>query len=112
MTKRKPLAVNTATKSGAAAGAAVRDGDMASSSTLDEVLIPHEVVGYMAREGLSAIAAWRKYRGLSQAELGARMGGLSLSGVARLEAVGSKPQQKTLARAAVALGVDVEQLKI
>jgi predicted transcriptional regulator len=83
-----------------------------TGQSLEEVLIPHEVVGYMAVENMSAIAAWRKYRGLSQSELGDKMGGLTQSSVAQLEAVGSKPQKRTLERVASALNIDLEQLKI
>lgn len=36
--------------------------------------VPGEVVGFMLNDGLSPIAAWRKFRGLSQADLAARAG--------------------------------------
>lgn len=39
-----------------------------------EGTVPGEVVGYMIKDELSSIAAWRKYRGLSQAELASRSG--------------------------------------
>lgn len=83
-----------------------------TGTPIEDALIPHEVVGFMAVENLSAIAAWRKYRGLSQQELGDKMGGLSQSSIAQLEATGSKPQKRTLEKAASALGIDIEQLKI
>ncbi len=81
-----------------------------SGQTEDEVLLPHEVVGYMLNDGLSLIASWRKYKGLSQAELGSRMGGLSQSAIAQIENPDSKPQRRTLEKVAKALGVDIEQL--
>ena len=36
--------------------------------------VPGEVVGFMLNDGLSPIAAWRKFRSLSQADLAARAG--------------------------------------
>lgn len=78
---------------------------------VEDALLPHEVVVLMSSKGHSPIAAWRVYRGYSQAELGQRMGGLSQSHVAQLEA-SSRPQKKTLANAATALGISVEQLSI
>lgn len=36
--------------------------------------VPGEVVGFMLNDGLSPVAAWRKFRGLSQADLAARAG--------------------------------------
>ena len=36
--------------------------------------VPGEVVGLMLNDGLSPIAAWRKFRGLSQADLAAKSG--------------------------------------
>lgn len=36
--------------------------------------VPGEVVGFMLNDGLSPVAAWRKFRGLSQADLAAKAG--------------------------------------
>lgn len=36
--------------------------------------VPGEVVGFMLNDGLSPVAAWRKFRGLSQADLAAKSG--------------------------------------
>ncbi|MEW6178263.1 MAG: helix-turn-helix transcriptional regulator [Pseudomonadota bacterium] len=36
--------------------------------------VPGEVVGVMLNDGLSPVAAWRKFRGLSQADLAAKAG--------------------------------------
>lgn len=33
-----------------------------------EDLVPNEVVGYMIKDGMTAIAAWRRHLGLTQAE--------------------------------------------
>jgi DNA-binding XRE family transcriptional regulator len=39
-----------------------------------EGTVPGEVVAFMINDDMSPIAAWRKFRGLSQAELAARVG--------------------------------------
>lgn len=78
---------------------------------VQEALLPHEVVVLMSSKGLSPIAAWRTYRGYSQAELGQRMGGLSQSHVAQLEA-SARPQKRTVENAATALGISIDQLNI
>jgi len=73
------------------------------------VYIPHEVVGLQLKQELSLIAAWRRYKKLSQAELGDRLG-ISQAAVAQIESKESKPQKETLRKIAKALGIDVEQL--
>ncbi|WP_275098089.1 helix-turn-helix domain-containing protein [Sedimenticola hydrogenitrophicus] len=76
----------------------------------DSVQFPHEVVGYQVEQGLSLIAAWRKYRRLTQADLAARLG-ISQPALAQIEKPGANLQPKTLARVAHALGVTVAQLQ-
>ncbi|MFF7710938.1 helix-turn-helix domain-containing protein [Pseudomonas sp. NPDC007930] len=68
-----------------------------------EDLIPNEVVGYMVKEGLTPIAAWHKHRGLSQAEVAARMG-ISQPAYAQQEQA-AKPRKVTRLKIANALGV-------
>lgn len=74
-----------------------------------EVYIPHEVVGLCVQKGLSLLAAWRTFKGMSQGELAARMG-VSQPAVAQMEKAGSRLQKRTLVKAASALGVRPEQL--
>lgn len=74
-----------------------------------QVYIPHDVVGLCVKKGMSLLAAWRTYKGMSQSELATRMG-VSQPAVAQMEKIGSKPQKRTLIKAATALGVRVEQL--
>jgi DNA-binding XRE family transcriptional regulator len=69
--------------------------------------IPHAVVS-AAVDGASAIAAWREYLRLTQAEVAARMG-VSQSAFAQMEAA-KRPRKATLAKVAEALGLEVEQL--
>lgn len=78
---------------------------------LDEALIPHEVVGLWLKDSISLIAAWRKYKKLSQQELADRLG-ISQPAMAQIENPGAKPQRKTLQKVAAALGLSVEQLTL
>ena len=76
----------------------------------EDVYLPHEVVGYQVKEGLSLIAAWRKYKGISQTIVADRLG-ISQPAMAQIEKVGSRPQERTLVKVAAALGVTVTQLR-
>lgn len=82
---------------------------MTTSNGEEPARIPNEVVGLQVEQGLSLVAAWRTHKGLSQLELGERLG-ISQSAVAQMEKPGTKPQHKTLQKIAGALGVTVEQL--
>lgn len=67
-----------------------------------EPTIPAEVVNLMINDGLSPLAAWRRYRGMSQAQLAERAG-MTQAAVARLEKAGAgsgRPEtRKALAKA-------------
>ena len=66
-----------------------------------EGTMPSAVLGLMLDHDLSAIAAWRRYRGLSQASL-ARAAGLSqvwISRIERGEGFGSRDTRRKLAAA-------------
>ena len=75
-----------------------------------EGTMPGEVLGLMLDEGLSPLAAWRRYRGLSQAEL-ARRAGLSQVWVGRIEAGGGYGTPKTRRKLAGALDAPVWALE-
>ena len=75
----------------------------------EEIYIPHEVVGLQLKQGLSLIAAWRKYRKLTQVALSKKLG-ISQPALAQIEKEGSKTKRHTLEKLAAALDVDVEQL--
>lgn len=77
----------------------------------ENVSFPDKVVGYHFDDGLSFIAAWRKYKDLSQKELAQRLG-ITQSAMAQIENPDSKPQKRTLAKVAEAMGLSVEQLTL
>ena len=67
-----------------------------------EGTIPGEVLALILDEGLHPIAAWRRYRGLSQAKL-ARLSGLSQVWVGRIESGGGYGSRETRRKLAEAL---------
>ncbi|MFV3305374.1 helix-turn-helix domain-containing protein [Pseudomonas sp. NY15181] len=75
-----------------------------------EDLVPNEVVGFMVKEGLTAIGAWRKHRGLTQAEVAERIG-ISQSAYAQQEAA-TRPRKPTREKVAKALGVHPDLLDL
>jgi DNA-binding XRE family transcriptional regulator len=73
-----------------------------------EPTIPHEVVSMTIRDGLSLIAAWRKYLGLSQVEVAKRMG-ITQAALSQIEHA-EKNKPKTLKQIAQALNLTLDQL--
>lgn len=73
-------------------------------------LVPNEVVGYMVKEDLTPIAAWRKHLGLSQAEVAARIG-ITQPAYAQQEQA-AKPRKATRVKIAAALGIAESLLDI
>ncbi|MDQ7731610.1 helix-turn-helix transcriptional regulator [Halomonas sp. SpR1] len=71
-------------------------------------LIPHDVVGMVVNDGLTMVAAWRKYLGKTQAEV-ANAIGVSQSAYAQME-TSNRPRKATLEKISAALGVNVDQL--
>jgi DNA-binding XRE family transcriptional regulator len=67
-----------------------------------EGTMPGEVLNMILDEGMSPVAAWRRYRGLSQAAL-ARLAGLSQVWVGRIEAGGGYGSRATRRKLAEAL---------
>ena len=75
--------------------------DIPSEATeFDDVTIPHDVVKIMSEREVSAIAAWRIYRGLTQAQA-AEKAGISQAALSQIEKVGTRPQAKTREQFAV-----------
>ncbi|WP_445672471.1 helix-turn-helix transcriptional regulator [Pseudomonas inefficax] len=73
-------------------------------------LVPNEVVGYMVKEGMTAIAAWRRHLDLTQAEVAERLG-ISQSAYAQQEAA-ERPRKATREKIAKALGIPVQSLDL
>ena len=76
----------------------------------EENLVPNEVVGYMVKGGLTAVAAWRQHLELSQKEVADRIG-ISQSAYAQQERA-TRPRKATLQKIATALGIAPELLHI
>ncbi len=83
---------------------------IAALKTLEsnDIYFPHEVVKYNAM-GDSLIKAWRKYLGLTQAELAA-LAGIKQSALSRIENGKNKPKSETLKKLAKAMNIPVAQL--
>lgn len=75
-----------------------------------EGTMPGEVVKLILVDGLPALTAWRKYRGLSQAAL-AKLAGLSQVWVSRIEAGGGYGSRETRRKLAEALEAPVWALE-
>lgn len=75
-----------------------------------EDLVPNDVVGYMVKEGLTPIAAWRKHLDLTQAEVAERLG-ITQSAYSQQEAA-ERPRKATREKIAAALGIPVQSLDI
>jgi len=75
-----------------------------------EGTVPGEVVHMMIVDDVTPLAAWRRYRGLSQAAL-ARLAGLSQVWVSRIERGGGYGSRETRRRLAAALDAPVWALE-
>ena len=75
-----------------------------------EDLVPNEVVGYMVKDGMTAIAAWRRHLGLTQAEVAERLG-ISQSAYAQQENA-ARPRKATRERIAKALNIPAPLLNL
>jgi len=75
-----------------------------------EGTMPGEVLDMMLDEGITPLAAWRRYRGLSQAALASRAA-LSQAWVGRIEAGGGFGSRDTRRRLAAALDAPVWALE-
>jgi len=73
-------------------------------------LVPNEVVGFMIKQGLTAVAAWRQHLGLSQQEVADRIG-ISQSAYAQQEQA-ARPRKQTRQKIAAAFGIEPALLDV
>ncbi|WP_276680604.1 helix-turn-helix domain-containing protein [Thalassolituus oleivorans] len=76
---------------------------------ISNTTIPHEIVRIMIGDDVTLMAAWRKYRGLSQVQMSEKLG-VTQGAIAQAEKFGNKPHIETLRAWARALDCDVAQL--
>lgn len=79
------------------------------SDEFDDVSIPNEIVNIMVDKDVSQIAAWRIYRGLTQAQA-AEKAGISQAALSQIERKGSRPQAQTREQFAKIYDCEPEQL--
>ena len=82
-----------------------------AAATAEQVLIPHEVVGFVVKHGFTQMRAWREYLGLTQEEVASRAG-MKQPSYARMESGNVKVRLVTLKRIADAMGIEMEQLDL
>lgn len=75
-----------------------------------EQLVPNDVVGFMVREGLTAVAAWRRHLKLTQTQVAGKMG-ITQAAFAQQEAA-TRPRKATREKIAAAMGIPAELLDI
>nr|WP_228023620.1 helix-turn-helix domain-containing protein [Aeromonas veronii] len=75
----------------------------------DKIYFPNEVIGLQFVQGLSLLAAWRNYRGLSQIDLAERVD-ISLSELVAMEQPDYQFTHQQLVLLADALGIQYEHL--
>ncbi|WP_081007087.1 helix-turn-helix domain-containing protein [Piscirickettsia salmonis] len=81
------------------------------STRTKEVTVPHEVAKLVALKNYSPIKAWRKYKGVTQAELAKKLK-LTQPAFSQIEKSEKGLQQDTVKKVARALGIKPEQLAI
>lgn len=75
----------------------------------DKIYFPNEVIGLQFVQGLSLLAAWRNYRGLSQTDLAERVD-ISLSEQVAMEQPDYQFTHQQLVLLADALGIQYKHL--
>ncbi|HFC8535949.1 TPA: helix-turn-helix transcriptional regulator [Neisseria bacilliformis] len=79
------------------------------ASEFDDVSLPFAIADIMTGRDVSAIAAWRIHRGLTQAQA-AEKAGISQAALSQIEKKGARPQSKTREQFAAIYGCLPEQL--
>ncbi|MBI6895973.1 helix-turn-helix transcriptional regulator [Pseudomonas putida] len=94
---------------GSTSSSSILYADYIASRLMDD-LVPNAVVGYMVKDGFTAIGAWRKHLDLTQAQVAERLG-ISQSAYAQQEAA-ERPRKATREKIAKALGIPVQSLDL
>lgn len=76
----------------------------------DELTIPHEVARAVAVDDKSMLKAWREHLNLSQSDL-AEKAGMTQPAIAQLENSESNMREVTLKKLALAMAIEVDQLR-
>ena len=79
------------------------------ASEFDDVPLPFAIADIITSKNVSAIAAWRIYRGLTQAQA-AEKAGISQAALSQIEKAGTRPQAKTREQFAAIYDCRPEQL--
>ncbi len=79
------------------------------ASEFDNVSLPFAIADIITSKNVSAIAAWRIYRGLTQAQA-AEKAGISQAALSQIEKAGTRPQAKTREQFAAIYDCRPEQL--
>ena len=77
---------------------------------VEDVTIPHEVVGLVIKKGMNLIKAWRVHLDMTQAEVAERVS-ISQAALSQMEKSENKLRTATLEKLAGAMGLSVEQLR-
>ncbi|ODN41653.1 hypothetical protein BGC07_15815 [Piscirickettsia litoralis] len=82
-----------------------------ASARKKQATVPHELAKLVALKDYSPIKAWRKYKGVTQAELAKKLK-LTQPALSQIEKSEKGLQQDTVKKVAKALGIKPEQLAI
>jgi len=77
---------------------------------VEDVTIPHEVVGLVIKKGMNLVKAWRVHLGMTQAEV-AEKAAISQAALSQMEKSENKLRTATLKKLARVMDLPVEQLK-
>lgn len=80
-----------------------------NSDEFDEVTHPHEIIEIMLEKNISCMAAWRVFRGLTQAQA-AQKAGITQAALSQIEKKGTKPHVKTREQFALIYDCSPDQL--
>jgi len=107
---RRPTNIQIIEQGGIPAFAVIPYADfIAMFPEKEDITIPHDVVGIIAKEGCNLLRAWRKYLRLTQKDV-AQKAGITQSALSQMELSDSVKRSGTLEKLAMAMNLDIEQL--